>query len=90
MLGVLCFDGDGVARDYGEAMRLFKSAAGQPGEWAKSNISVHLAESLLGDMYESGKGTPVDRAESVKWFRLAADGGYADARSSWEGRSLQG
>jgi TPR repeat protein len=62
-------------------------AKGASAEWAKSNISVHIAESLLGDIYESGRGVAVDHTEAAKWFRLAADGKYADAQFKM-GRSL--
>jgi TPR repeat protein len=31
-------------------------------------------------MYLNGKGVPKDDAEAVKWFRKAAEQGYADAQ----------
>ena len=31
-------------------------------------------------MYTNGEGVPKDDAEAVKWFRLAAEQGYADAQ----------
>ena len=31
-------------------------------------------------MYEEGNGVPQDYAKAVKWYRLAADQGYADAQ----------
>jgi TPR repeat protein len=33
-------------------------------------------------MYEYGQGVPQDYAEAVKWFRKAADQGYASALSN--------
>jgi TPR repeat protein len=30
-------------------------------------------------MYANGKGVPEDDKEAVKWYRLAAEQGYADA-----------
>ena len=32
-------------------------------------------------MHAAGQGVPVDYAESVKWFRKAAEQGNADAQS---------
>ena len=31
-------------------------------------------------MYENGEGVPQDDKEAVKWYRLAAEQGYADAQ----------
>ncbi len=31
-------------------------------------------------MYEKGRGVPQDDAEAVRWYRLAADQGYATAQ----------
>jgi hypothetical protein len=36
----------------------------------------------VGDAYFEGEGVSVDKVESVKWHRLAADQGYEDAQSS--------
>jgi TPR repeat protein len=41
-------------------------------------------------MYMSGRGEPHDDAESVKWFRVAADGGLADAQAQLAGNYLTG
>ena len=38
------------------------------------------AQNSLGFMYASGKGTPQDYAEAVKWYRKAADQGIAEAQ----------
>ena len=34
-------------------------------------------------MYAQGGGVPKDDAESVKWYRLAADQGHAQARNNF-------
>ena len=34
----------------------------------------------LGVMYDTGRGVPQDDAEAVRWYRLAADQGDADAQ----------
>ena len=33
-------------------------------------------------MYDNGEGVPEDDAEAVKWYRLAAEQGYAGAQSN--------
>ena len=33
-------------------------------------------------MYDEGQGVPQDYAEAVKWYRMAADQGNADAQSN--------
>jgi TPR repeat protein len=35
------------------------------------------AASLLGNMYLYGRGVPIDDQEAPRWFRKAADGGFA-------------
>ncbi len=35
---------------------------------------------VLGDRYRDGEGVPQDDAEAVKWFRRAAEQGYAYAQ----------
>jgi TPR repeat protein len=34
----------------------------------------------LGRMYGNGRGVPEDDAEAIKWYRLAAEQGYARAQ----------
>jgi len=38
------------------------------------------AQYNLGIIYNKGEGVPQDSAEAVKWYRLAADQGYASAQ----------
>jgi TPR repeat protein len=38
------------------------------------------AQYNLGQMYRRGQGVPQDYAETVKWYRLAAEQGNADAQ----------
>ena len=40
-----------------------------------------VAQYNLGIMYYNGKGVPQDYAEAVKWYRLTADQGDADAHT---------
>ena len=39
-----------------------------------------MAQVNLGAMYDQGEGVPEDDAEAVKWYRLAAGQGYAEAQ----------
>ena len=40
------------------------------------------AQYRVGGAYDSGKGAPHDRAAAMKWYRMAAEGGNADAQNS--------
>jgi hypothetical protein len=40
------------------------------------------AQNNLGNLYANGEGVPKNDAEAVKWYRLAADRGYAIAQVS--------
>jgi hypothetical protein len=40
------------------------------------------AQYAIGFMYAQGRGVPQDNAEAIKWFRMAADQGYAHAQNS--------
>ena len=39
----------------------------------------------LGWMYSKGQGVPKDNTEAVKWYRLAAEQGYASEESELSG-----
>ncbi|MDR1578276.1 MAG: sel1 repeat family protein [Deltaproteobacteria bacterium] len=41
-----------------------------------------IAQYCLGFMYQTGVGAPKDLTEAAKWYRLAAERGYASAQSS--------
>ncbi len=62
-------DGDGVPKDYKEAVRWYRKAAEQGDADAQDS---------LGSLYANGDGVPHDYKEAVKWFRLAADQGDDD------------
>ncbi len=70
-LGNCYYYGDGVKKDYAEAVKWYRKAADQGDADAQYN---------LGDCYCSGKGIEQDYAEAVKWYRKAADQGDADAQ----------
>jgi TPR repeat protein len=67
--------GQGVAQDYAEAVRLYRLAAEQGHAAAQNN---------LGYMFEHGKGVRKNRAEAIRWYRLAAAQGQAVASSALE------
>jgi TPR repeat protein len=49
------------------------------------------AQTALGDMYAGGRGVPQDYVEAVKWFRRAAEQGFAaDAQDSLARMYVQG
>ena len=59
-----------LRKDYATALRMYRSLAEQGSVYAQSN---------LGYMYDTGRGTPQDYAEALKWYRLAAEQGDASA-----------
>ena len=63
--------GQGVPRDYKEAVRLYRLSAEQGDVSAQFN---------LGLMYANGTGVSQDYKEAVKWYRLSADQGDALAQ----------
>ena len=73
-IGVMYRDGQkGIARDYEEAMRWFRSAAVQEDA---------IAQLSIGSIYLNGQGAPVNYWEALTWFRLAADQGNATVQRS--------
>lgn len=41
-----------------------------------------MAQAMLGQLYDNGEGVPQDKAEAVRWYRLAADQGNAIAQTN--------
>lgn len=72
-LGRMYDVGAGVARNYAEAVRLYRLGA------AQGNAE---GQYRLGTMYSFGAGVPKDDAEAVKWYRLAAAQGHAGSQLS--------
>jgi TPR repeat protein len=79
-LGFMFENGQGVAQDKAEAVRLYHLAAAQ---------GVAAAQFRLGLMFEFGWGVAKDRAEAIRWCRLAAEQGDEDAQEElvWLGVS---
>lgn len=63
--------GEGVAQDYGRAMRLYCAAA------RRGHVP---AQYQLGWMFANGRGVARDDAQAAAWFRLAAAKGDAPAK----------
>ena len=47
---------------------------------ARAEAGVAVAQYDLGVMHANGLGVPEDDAEAMRWYRLAADQGHADAQ----------
>lgn len=69
-VGNAYYEGKGVQRDYGAALRWMRLAADQ-----------HYAMALndIGYMYANGQGVARDEAAAVAWYRRAAAAGFAMA-----------
>ena len=72
LLAVVYFNGRGVERDYGEALRWARLAAEQ------GNAS---GQSVIGMAYRSGNGVARDPAEAARWLRLGAEQGDVTAQT---------
>ena len=70
-LGNVYFRGEGVDRDYAEALEWYLKAADQ------GNVSAQVA---VGAMYAKGRGTKQDYAEANRWFFSAGNKGNAFAQ----------
>lgn len=64
--------GQGVPKDYAEALKWYRKAAEQGDA---------LAQTQLGLMYIKGMGAPKDEAQAMAWLRKAAEQGYASAQA---------
>ena len=72
-LGAAYYGGQGVAKDYAEAVKWYRKAAEQNAAGAQYN---------LGVCYDKGDGVAKDYVEAYKWWLLAAGQGAGDARNS--------
>ena len=70
-IGRMYYKGDGVPKDYKEAVKWYRKAAEQG--------SVD-AQYMMGRMYYKGDGVPKDYKEAVKWYRNPAEQGSAGAQ----------
>ncbi len=84
-LGSMYDLGEGVPRDYSEAMRWYRKAADQGDAHAQHDI---------GYLYERGRGVPQDYTEALRWYHKAADQGEAWAQCAigamyYDGRGMR-
>lgn len=70
-LGICYAEGNGVAKDYTEAVKWFRKAAEQGYDRAQYN---------LGVLYDRGDGVAKDHNVAAKWYRKAAEQGLAEAQ----------
>ena len=70
--GYLYERGDGVAKDYKEAMRLYLLSA------AQGNA---VAQFRIGYLYEKGLGVAQDDTQAMRWYEKAAAAGNQPASS---------
>ena len=63
-VGICYANGQGVAKDYLEAVKWLRKAAEQ---------NLAQAQFILGGRYGLGEGVAKDEAEAVKWYRKAAE-----------------
>ena len=68
LLGKAYAEGDGVEKNYVEAVKWYRMAADKGGSERQLQ---------LGRYYMNGQGVPQDHAEAAKWFQKAADQGNA-------------
>ena len=81
-LGLLCEQGQGVVRDYDEALKYHSKAAAQ-----KYKKALRRAEEfnqadfqyMVGKSYYEGIGTPLDKTKAIKWYERAAAQGHHEA-----------
>ena len=89
-LGVMYEKGEGVPKDYVEAVKWYRKAAEQGDAYGQKQLvkwyrkaaeqGVAIAQVNLGWMYDNGEGVPKDSSEATKWYRKAAKQGNADAK----------
>ena len=71
-LGYMYLDGQGVPKNYAEAMKWAKRAAEK---------GVAKAQHMLGGIYSiGGPGVPINYVEAMKWYKKAADQGDTEAQ----------
>lgn len=71
-LGIIYYNGQGVPKDYKEALNWFLQASQQGDADAQYN---------LGIMYGRGEGVAKNREESIKWLQMAAEQNHGEARN---------
>ena len=66
-LGMMYYNGQGMAADSAQAAHWFEAAAGQSDTVAQYNLAC---------LYYHGEGVPRDAAAACRWLQSAIDGGH--------------
>lgn len=77
LLGALYFDGDQCTQDYQKCIQYCKLVVEQ-----EQGYKNGLAEYMLGRIYESGLGVPVNIEEALKWYKQSAKYGDFDSMNN--------
>ncbi len=92
MTGLMCINGQGMAKNISKAVQLLEAASAQGVATAQHNLGTadfhdcgllsHARHWLLiaGAMYAKGKAVTQDDAKAVQWYAAAAAQGYAEAQ----------
>ena len=70
-LGIMYYNGQGVAQNYTQAFYWYNKAAAQ---------GVATAQYNLGHMYDNGQGVPQNYTQAVTWYKKAAEQGHVSAQ----------
>ena len=74
-LGAMYANGDGVPKDYAEAIKWFRMAA---------DLGNANAQNERGLMYGNGTGVPKDLVQAHAWLNIAGANGHEEAKKSLE------
>lgn len=72
-LGIYYDTGEGIEKDYVEAVKWFQKSAEQGYKWGQYYLAIH---------YANGNGVEQNYEEAVKWYRKAAEQGNVLAQNS--------
>ena len=73
-------------QDFETGLRAYESGDYEQAmeEWRPLAEQGHAAaQAKLGTMYSKGNGVPLDLAQAVRWFRLAAEQSDAGGNTPW-------
>lgn len=90
ILGYLYSAGLGTAKDYGQAVKWFRVAAGKNDAVSQVNVARLLVSEDKLPMPEDTDEAAQRWVEAVKWFRMAADQGFREGQSSYGLTLLRG
>jgi len=80
-LGNVYYQGDGVQKDYMQALKWYRMAADQ---------DLPESQYMMGVMYDHGEGVPQDFLAAVDWYRKAAEQGNVAAQFALGSKYAEG